>query len=266
MIDMRITSGRSGRQSVEVGDGGESICVDGHSVDGMGMYHRLRPTFRAGEVRAGRVATGAALAAVLLLAGCGDDDTDQAGQTTTTVTTATTTTSTTTTTSAEPTVAECSASEFDADLDDQPTLPKPVAETRAQMAEAAVACDYEALESLAQEGEETFTYSFGDSGDPASFWQRQEEEREERPGPLRFLVGILDRPHGVVEREGVVQYVWPSAFAYGSWDEVPEADREALKPLYGEEDFEFFDRFGGYIGYRVVILEDGTWTVFVAGD
>lgn len=227
----------------------------------MGMSHRVRWT-----VHAGRVAAAAALAAVLLLTGCGKDDTDEAGQTTTTAVSTTTTTSATTATSPEPTDADCSASRLDAELVDQPTLPEPVAQTRQQIAEAAVACDYETLQSLAQDGDARFTYSFGDTGDPASFWQRLEQEREERPGPLRLLVVILDRPPGVIQHEGVVRYVWPSAFADDSWDAVPEADRVALKPLYAEEDFAFFDRFGGYIGYRVVILEDGTWTVFVAGD
>lgn len=70
----------------------------------------------------------------------------------------------------------------------------------------------------------------------------------------------------MTEHHGVVRYVWPSAFAYDSWDEVPEVDREALRPLYGDDDLESFDRFGGYIGHRVVIREDGTWTAFVAGD
>lgn len=235
----------------------------------MGMHHRVRSTLRNGGVRARRAVTGAVLAAAALVASCGDGDTEEAGQTTTTAqtaTTAATATSTTTTTSREPTVAECSASKLDAEVADQPALPDPVADTREQIVEAAVGCDYEALESLAQQGDGAFTYSFGSSGDPASFWQRQEEDRQERHGPLHFLVEILDRPHGLVEHEGVVRHVWPSAFAYDAWDEVPEADREALKPLYGEEDFQSFDRFGGYIGYRVVILEDGTWTAFVAGD
>lgn len=94
-----------------------------------------------------------AVAAVSLLAACGGD-TEQAGQTTTTTAAA---------------GADCSASELDADLVEQPTMPEPVAQTRQRIAEAAVACDYEALESLAEEGDQPFTHSFGDAGDPASF-------------------------------------------------------------------------------------------------
>lgn len=205
-----------------------------------------------------------ALAAVSLLAACGGD-TEQADRTTTTNAT-TSAPSTTTTTSSAPAGAACSASELDADLVEQPALPEAVARTRQRIADAAVACDYESLGSLAEEGDEPFTHSFGDAGDPASFWERQEAERDRGRRPLHDLVAILDLPHGVTEHHGVVRYVWPSAFAYGSWDEVPEADREALRPLYGDDDLESFDRFGGYIGHRVVIREDGTWTAFVAGD
>lgn len=53
---------------------------------------------------------------------------------------------------------------------------------------------------------------------------------------------------------------------YSSWNDVPQADREALKPLYDEGDIARFEQFGGYVGYRVVMLADGDWTAFVAGD
>lgn len=204
--------------------------------------------------------------AVLLVSACGDDGGDDgtAGVTTSTSTTTSTTIASTTTT--ESPVRQCSAAELDAELSEQPELPDAVAATRRRIAEAAVACDYEALERLTAEGDEPFTYSFGQSGDPAAFWQRREEGPGEKPGPLHFLVEVLDRPHGVIEHHGTVRYTWPSAFAYDSWAEVPEPEKRALEPLYDESDFEFFERFGGYVGYRVVILADGTWSVFVAGD
>lgn len=200
---------------------------------------------------------GLLMAGALFAGGCGADD-EVAGTTTTIGDT------TTTTTTAER-GRDCSASELEADLTEQPGLPEPVADTRRQIVRAAVACDYDALGDLAEgTGDLPFTYSFGDSGDPARFWQR--EEREGTGQPLRHLVEILGRPHGAVEAGGKTRYAWPSAFTYDSWKAVPEADREALRPLYDEEDFRFFEDFGGYIGYRAIILEDGTWTVFVAGD
>lgn len=208
------------------------------------------------------------VAAALLLGGCADRDGDVGPTTTTTAADTTTTTATTSTLVTTTTVADaasrCSASDLSPDLTNQEGLPEPVAETRRRIARAAVACDYEALAGLAGANGTSFTYSFGDSGDPARYWEREEEEGT--GDPMRHLVGILDRPHAVVNVGGVTRYAWPSAFTYDSWSAVPERDREALRPLYDDADFESFERFGGYIGYRVIILPDGTWTVFVAGD
>lgn len=207
------------------------------------------------------------LLTALLLAACGEDqpagDTGP-GATPTTAETTTTTVETTATTVADGTAMACSAADVGGNLVEQPELPEPVADTRRRIAEAAADCNFGALGDLTEEGDEPFTYSFGDSGNPAGFWERQ--ERESGREPLRFLVEVLERPFGVIEHHGVVRYAWPSAFTYNSWRDVPPSEREALKPLYDEDDFAGFEQFGGYIGYRAVILEDGTWTAFVAGD
>lgn len=209
----------------------------------------------------------AVVAAAFLLAGCGGRDDDAAPTTTAADTTTTTapTSSLVTTTTLDDTSSRCSASDLDPDLAAQEGLPEAVAETRRRIARAAVACDYEALARLAGGGDgASFTYSFGDSGDAATFWERHEESGT--GDPMRHLVGVLARPHAVVEAGGISRYAWPSAFTYDSWSAVPEAEREALRPLYDDDDFDSFEQFGGYIGYRALILADGTWTVFVAGD
>ncbi len=154
----------------------------------------------------------------------------------------------------------CSAEGHPVPPEPQEQLPLQVAETRAAIVEAAAACDEQRLAELA--GDE-FTYSFGGGDDFAGFLRRGEDRP---PRPLRYLVELLDRPYGTVEVQGQTQYVWPSAFAYDDWDEVPEADREALEPLYDEDDFARFARFGGYTGYRIGISADGDWLFFVAGD
>lgn len=193
------------------------------------------------------------------LSGCGGDDDGAAGTTTSTTADTTTTSTTTTVTTTAP---ACSAAGLDGEPESQPGLPAAVAEVRDAIAAAATDCDFERLEELAAD---RFTYSFGDGGSPAAHWRRQEAEGRP-PEPLRFLVELLDRLHGTVESEGSTTYVWPSAFAHDDWADVPAADRDALRPLYGEEDFEFFERFGGYVGYRVGITEGGDWVFFVAGD
>lgn len=161
--------------------------------------------------------------------------------------------------------APCSAATLSPHTETQPGLPGAAASMRDRIVRAAVACDFDALEELALDGPSRFAYSFGDEGDPGGYWRRQESSRGPR-SPLRYLVAVLNMPHRLVEHHQDRRYVWPSAFAYERWDDVPPAEKEALKPLYTEGDFESFARFGGYVGYRVGITPDGDWTFFVAGD
>ncbi|MGH9182409.1 MAG: hypothetical protein ACRDZ9_01060 [Acidimicrobiales bacterium] len=142
-------------------------------------------------------------------------------------------------------------------------LPQAVVATRSQIVAAATACDFEALADLGGAGASGLTFSFGGADDPAAFWRAQEARGDQ---PLRHLVELLNRPFATRELPGTTQYLWPSAYAFESWEAVPEADREALKPLYGEEDLADFASFGGYIGYRVGITAAGDWAFFVAGD
>ena len=195
----------------------------------------------------------------LVAAACGNDDT--AAPTTTAATT--TTRATTTTTGPSPTLAPtCSAAQLAAEPVAE-DLPEPVAAKRAAIVAAAVACDYDALAALAGD---PFSYSFGDSGDPAGHWRGLEGSNDVQTPPMGTMVELLDMPYGTIDAGGVTYYVWPSAFAYDSWAAVPEVDQEPLRAIYGDADLASFARFGSYIGYRVGITADGTWSYFVAGD
>ncbi len=68
------------------------------------------------------------------------------------------------------------------------------------------------------------------------------------------------------ELDGRPRPVRLAAATYPSWAEVPPEDRNVLRPLYGDEEFEQFAGFGSYIGYRVGITDTGDWLYFVAGD
>lgn len=154
----------------------------------------------------------------------------------------------------------CSAAGFASSPEAQ-DLPPAVAEMRRSIVAAATACDYERLAELAQPG--GFTYSFGGDGDPAGFWRREETASD----PLAVLVRLLERPFGSRPAgEGTTQFVWPRAYAYERWDDVPADARRELEGLYGPQDFERFARAGSYTGHRVGITGDGNWLFFVAGD
>lgn len=160
--------------------------------------------------------------------------------------------------------ATCSAAALDPELPPQSGLPEAVAHMRHEIAKAAVACDFSRLGELAAEGTGEFTYSFGDQGDPAGYWRRQEEEPGSRT--MLYLAGLLKRSYGRQDVSGGTHFVWPSAFTYENWNEVPEEMKQELKPLYGEMEFSDFERFGGYVGYRIGIDQSGNWLFFLAGD
>lgn len=177
-------------------------------------------------------------------------------------------TSPTTTDSSPPSTAaavSCGAAGLPASPPEQ-DLPAAVSEVRAAIVEAATSCDLDRLVALTS-GD--FTYSFGEDGDPAGFWRTLETESATTGtvSPLSLLVRVLDVPHGTVDAgDDSSIYVWPSAYAYSTWEETPQADREALLSVYGAKDLVDFERFGGYVGYRVGITDSGDWIFFVAGD
>jgi len=156
--------------------------------------------------------------------------------------------------------AECSASLVADPLSPQPALPEVVAEMRAAVFAAASNCDWGELGSLLSP--DGFRFSFGGDADAIARWQQLEADGF---GPMRFLAELLNRPFAEQDLGEVTYYWWPSAFVTG-WDEVPPADREALRPLFDDADFAGFADFGAYIGYRVGITGAGEWVVFVAGD
>ncbi|HWC10146.1 MAG TPA: hypothetical protein VG455_02895 [Acidimicrobiales bacterium] len=142
-------------------------------------------------------------------------------------------------------------------------LPQPVEDTRRAIVRAAVACDYEALADIARRDTTGFSYSFGESGAPAEFWRKAEARGED---VLRTLVEVLRLPFATRTLNETTQYVWPSAYGYERWAEVPPADREALLRVYSGDDLRRFEQFGSYLGHRVGIGEAGEWMFFVAGD
>ncbi len=163
---------------------------------------------------------------------------------------------------------ECSASGMPGAVAEQPELPVPVALTRVELVAAATACDYETLDFKATFADD-FMYSFGEVGDPLTYWQ----DLENRGEPvLATLVELLSTPptrSGEVEVDlptsgptMMALWVWPTAFAT---DDPTDADWAHLADIYSTDEIEQFKEFG-YLGYRVGIREDGAWQFYVAGD
>ena len=151
--------------------------------------------------------------------------------------------------------------ELDSDQSSSPAtagLPAAVEEARLAVLEAAESGDYEALRDLIPS--DGFEYTFGGAveGGPIAYWQRLEQETDERP--LEALAAILKMPY-VLSRG---YYVWPWAYTVESADDLSEHEVELLAPLGPPSDF--FPAGSGYFGWRAGFEPDGTWAFFVAGD
>ncbi|MFN2524778.1 MAG: hypothetical protein ABR505_00715 [Actinomycetota bacterium] len=153
-----------------------------------------------------------------------------------------------------------------ADLASQVGLPPAVAEMRLEIARLAAACDYEGLESLALEGRDFFSFSFGADESPAEYWRRDDRRFE----VLATLVKVFELPYVTSdlqespEEPKSVVYSWPSANGPNPTDEDWQLLIDA--GLYNEREVRRMQQFGGYIGYRIGIVEDGDWIYFIAGD
>lgn len=263
---------RRGRQ-VEQGCGGHVREHREHP----GRTDGASPARRPRIAPIARVAAGAATGLLVLATGCGDNASP--GSTSSPSATAGTgpASPTSPTSSA---LGRCSAAGLSADVPKQ-TLPEPVASTRSQIAKAAVACDYDALDRIAQSSPEGFSFSFGgQKGKPGDYWRRLETEGK---APLAFMVKALSVSNAVTVlpatlpspgtspnpnlTESKTIYVWPAAATKDVPTEEDWAEVEGIYPKEVAKMKEDTAKFGiGYLGWRAGITAPGNWIYFIEGD
>lgn len=208
-----------------------------------------------------RIPVALTLLLTCVLAGCGSGNNVTQSRTTSTPTTTTTIAMTTASDEAPP--ATCSAPDSPVQLANETDVPAPVADTRRRILVAAQACDFDALQKIVDEHPDQFQYQVGVSTVPsqaAAYW-RSHDTHDQLMGRL---VQLLTTPSAVLA-EGVTKtYVWPAVHAGHRAD----ADWQALidSGAYSEQEVGAMRTEDLYVGYRVGILPDGTWTYFVAGD
>lgn len=176
----------------------------------------------------------------------------------------------------------CSASDLVGDRTSERRLdgvPPVVEQMWSDILDAALRCDYGALEDLALLEGQGFTYSYGaPDGSPAAFWRAREREartsirceqsRSCTTGNpeleyMRFLVETLELPYCKEKvPNGDVFYVWPRV----QCNDRTSEDWDDLQGLYSEEEIEQMRTGDMYYGFRVGIVDDGDWQYFVAGD
>jgi hypothetical protein len=156
-------------------------------------------------------------------------------------------------------------------ITEQPPLTDQAADTRAAILDAARANDYEQLRPLI---EGPFTFSSGDIDERSDVAARA-ISRWKGDGfePLRVMAALLEMPYTTVPSEDGVIDVWPALYNWTPGelrkiDEVAPEWRSAMQQLYPdfEQQLQDWIDFGGYLGWRIGIREDGHWQFFVAGD
>ncbi len=138
-------------------------------------------------------------------------------------------------------------------------LPPAVAQTRSTIIDDAIMCRFPELTALAGPG---FTTDFGGGG--AEMFAEWEAAGE---GKLGILAKILNMtPVELQSGNGQTYHAWPSAFAYDSWDDIPQAALDELLAIYTQAELDELSGFGSYAGWRTGIDSEGNWMFFVAGD
>ena len=155
-----------------------------------------------------------------------------------------------------PEAISCSAAGLSPEPEPQEQLPAEVAATRVAIVEAAVACDFDALAALAGPD---FVYSFGEDGDPASFWRREESVGIQT---MRLMVQLLNTPAVLDTEFFQPTYLWPSAFRAAP----SPADFDLLEGIIIADDLALYREFNEYLDLRIGIAEGGSWDFAVAGD
>lgn len=144
----------------------------------------------------------------------------------------------------------CSAAGIPLEGQGIPKVPAPVASTHQRIVAAALACDISALGELATEGTEAFTFSFGASDDPVSFWNEAERRGDD---PLSTLTRLLQLDHAARRVGDSEQFVWPAAHTYDRWQDVPARHQDELRRLYPPDVIDGFAADDAYLGHRVGI-------------
>jgi len=138
-------------------------------------------------------------------------------------------------------------------------LTEPVAQKLTEVAEMAAGCNATGLAALASDDIVT-TYGPDSGPQDIASWQPDDER-------FGIIAELFNMTHGVTETEdGSRLYLWPAAFAYETWEEIPDAAMDELLRIYTQEELDQISLLGSYGGWRIGITESGEWIFFVAGD
>jgi hypothetical protein len=159
---------------------------------------------------------------------------------------------------------ECSAVEYPGgELSAQAGLNEAVSTTRARIARAAVACDYEALQGVMGSG---FVWGFGpgQTGTTGAIddWTAREAAGEP---VLLNLVEIVALDFSVAS-DGTYTFPAASQWKAPAWAAASPDAIAALVAIYGQDNVDRWQAGAPFDGYRVGIRENGGWYYFAGNE
>lgn len=143
---------------------------------------------------------------------------------------------------------------------DSDGLPSPVAARRQELIDAAVACDYRALDRLARQDD--LDIRFEGEVVPVSQWRERERDGIAILRPLAGLLGLASTRQATDDGELIT---WPTAVDWPTADGADAGERADLLEVVGEAGIFGWAESDGYAGWRTSIAPDGTWTRFWYG-
>lgn len=145
-------------------------------------------------------------------------------------------------------------------------LPKPVAQKRQQLIDAALTGDIEALRPIVEAQANPPTVSFGGPDDVVDYLKTYSADGQGVEN-LAILLDLLNAPYAVFDPSGEApSYVWPYLAVVPDLAALTPAEKvDAYRILTHEQFGELVDLQAWYY-WRVYVGEDGEWQAFVAGD
>lgn len=150
--------------------------------------------------------------------------------------------------------------------DDISQLPKPVRATRAAMLAAAKAADLAALQAIIDSQGTPIQLGFGGAETAADF-ATGNSQTGDGLDVLADLVDILEAPYAKVDDgEGGSFYIWPYLAGMDDLTTLTDVDKVVAYQLITPDALPDFIDYGGWLSFRTIIDEDGSWQAWVAGD
>lgn len=145
-------------------------------------------------------------------------------------------------------------------------LPKPVAQKRQQLIDAAMTGDIEALRPIVAAQEFPPTVSYGGPDDAVDYLKTYSADGQGIEN-LAILLNLLNAPYAVFDSSSEdPSYVWPYLAVVPNLADITPAEKVDAYRILGHEEYANLVSLEAWYYWRVYIGKDGEWQAFVAGD